>query len=203
MVHAPWGTFEELALGGAERALASASVASWLHLLDGAGGLRRTAPLLHEAGPVLEEPPPLSEEVALQWLETFAWQRVLLVLFLGPGRGVLELRPFDEDGLPLRLPTEPGMLVALRADRLWRLHSAPARRSYALSSFLVDARPWEVWDGGRQRCPCKRAASPTRHATTPSTTPQHRSRIPNAAFRRPAPRQALDIHGRTSTHPDM
>ena len=37
--------------------------------------------------------------------------------------GTLELQPFDEDGLPMRLATEPGMLVALRADLLYRRRS--------------------------------------------------------------------------------
>eukprot|EP00445_Apocalathium_hangoei_P022569 CAMPEP_0203899414 /NCGR_PEP_ID=MMETSP0359-20131031/41833_1 /ASSEMBLY_ACC=CAM_ASM_000338 /TAXON_ID=268821 /ORGANISM="Scrippsiella Hangoei, Strain SHTV-5" /LENGTH=1158 /DNA_ID=CAMNT_0050822657 /DNA_START=62 /DNA_END=3535 /DNA_ORIENTATION=+ len=108
-----------------------------LQWMVGAGcSLQHDEVLLHEAGVLRDEPPELTQEVTLRWLETFTWQRLLLVLFLGPGRGVLELQPFDEEGAPLRLHTEPGMLVVLRADQLWHRYSAPAG-NFALSCFVA------------------------------------------------------------------
>ncbi|CAK9034036.1 unnamed protein product [Durusdinium trenchii] len=82
--------------------------------------LERTPSLLHEAGAPEEDPPAMSEVEAQAWLPIFLRHQIMLILFLGPSRGTLELQPFDEDGHPMRLRTEPGMLVALQANGVWR-----------------------------------------------------------------------------------
>eukprot|EP00435_Cladocopium_sp_Y103_P040616 s1416_g11.t1 len=98
----------------------------------------RTAALLHEAGNQDQDPTAISEAEVQGWLPIFLRHQIMLILFLGPSRGTLELQPFDEEGLPMRLATEPGMLVALRADLLWRRYScAPGSTGYALSCFLL------------------------------------------------------------------
>lgn len=88
-------------------------------------GLQRGSLLLHETG-FVEDPPQLAENDSLKWLETFTWQRIALILFCGPARGVFELKPFDEDADAVRVHNEPGMLLALRADQLWQRFDAPA-----------------------------------------------------------------------------
>mmetsp|Transcript_59166 Transcript_59166/g.190309 ORF Transcript_59166/g.190309 Transcript_59166/m.190309 type:complete len:1000 (-) Transcript_59166:277-3276(-) len=60
----------------------------------------------------------------------------MVILFLGPGQGTLEMTPFDEESNVHRVQTEPGMMVVLRADALWHKHSVPGGGSYALSCFL-------------------------------------------------------------------
>eukprot|EP00930_Biecheleria_cincta_P033397 TRINITY_DN23131_c0_g1_i1.p1 TRINITY_DN23131_c0_g1~~TRINITY_DN23131_c0_g1_i1.p1 ORF type:complete len:894 (-),score=143.51 TRINITY_DN23131_c0_g1_i1:2-2683(-) len=98
----------------------------------------RSGAVVHEAGPVQDVLPALTEADASEWLGLFTQQRLMLILFLGPARGVLELQPFDEDGNPVRMHTEPGMLAVVRADLLWRRHSsAPGQKCYALSCFAL------------------------------------------------------------------
>jgi len=109
----------------------------------GARGTERTAGLVHEAGWAEDAPPTITEVEAQRWLPTFLRHQVMLILFLGPGRGVLELQPYDEDGHPFRLATEPGMLAIVRTDSLWRRFSCtPGAVSYSLSCFLVS--PGEI-----------------------------------------------------------
>eukprot|EP00439_Symbiodinium_sp_Y106_P044963 s594_g5.t1 len=109
----------------------------------GARGTERTAGLVHEAGWAEDAPPTITEVEAQRWLPTFLRHQVMLILFLGPGRGVLELQPYDEDGHPFRLATEPGMLATVRTDSLWRRFSCtPGAVSYSLSCFLVS--PGEI-----------------------------------------------------------
>ncbi|CAJ1442193.1 unnamed protein product [Effrenium voratum] len=117
--------------------------ASGLAACDSAGevGVRdaeRSPVLLHEASMADHEYPAITEVEAEAWLPIFLRQRLMLILFLGPGRGTLELQPYDEEGCPMRVATEPGMLCAVRADLLWRRFScAPGVHSYALSCFLL------------------------------------------------------------------
>lgn len=104
----------------------------------GVRSAERTAALLHEAGNLDQDPTAITEAEVQSWLPIFLRHQIMLILFLGPSRGTLELQPFDEEGLPMRLATEPGMLVALRADLLWRRYScAPGSTGYALSCFLL------------------------------------------------------------------
>jgi len=118
---------------------AADAIADSMQWLVGEGSsLRKTEAIVHEAGVQRGEPPELTQKVAIRWMETFQWQRLLLVVFLGPGRGVLELKPFDEDGALLRLPTEAGMMVALRSDQMWHRHGAPMG-NFALSCFLTQS----------------------------------------------------------------
>jgi len=79
----------------------------------------RTLALLHEVGEPSSEPTPMNEVVCDKWLNTFVQHRLMILLFLGPHEGILELQPFDEDGSEVyEVRTEPGMIVFLRADML-------------------------------------------------------------------------------------
>ncbi|OLP80618.1 Polyketide synthase PksL, partial [Symbiodinium microadriaticum] len=126
-------------LTGYAQGLSSSPSASGI----GARGTERTAGLLHEAGWAEDAPPAMTEVEAQRWLPTFLRHQLMLILFLGPGRGVLELQPYDEDGHPFRMATEPGMLAIVRTDSLWRRFSCtPGAVSYSLSCFLVS--PGEI-----------------------------------------------------------
>ena len=109
----------------------------------------RSNSTLHQVSTLDQDLPSLSEAEVQGWLPIFLRHQIMLILFLGPTRGTLELEPFDEEGLPMRLATEPGMLVALRADLLWRRYScAPGSTAYALSCFLLGSEA-----SGKQRTP--------------------------------------------------
>mmetsp|Transcript_76043 Transcript_76043/g.154402 ORF Transcript_76043/g.154402 Transcript_76043/m.154402 type:complete len:1159 (-) Transcript_76043:168-3644(-) len=96
----------------------------------------RTLGIVHEAGMLVQDPPKLSQDIVMKWMPVFVWQRIMMVLFLGPGKGTLELKPFDDECNIMRLISEPGMLVFIRADQLWHKHAAPGGNAYALSCFL-------------------------------------------------------------------
>mmetsp|Transcript_24537 Transcript_24537/g.70517 ORF Transcript_24537/g.70517 Transcript_24537/m.70517 type:complete len:1160 (-) Transcript_24537:68-3547(-) len=96
----------------------------------------RTPGLVHEAGMLAWDPPELQQDCVIKWLNTFIWHRIMLVLCLGPGKGTLEMTPFDEESNVHRVQTEAGMLVALRADMLWHKHSVPGAGTYVLTTFL-------------------------------------------------------------------
>mmetsp|Transcript_115611 Transcript_115611/g.258317 ORF Transcript_115611/g.258317 Transcript_115611/m.258317 type:complete len:1168 (+) Transcript_115611:165-3668(+) len=96
----------------------------------------RTLGLVHEAGMLTTDPPAIDRDTVMRWAPTFLWQRLMLVLFLGPNKGTLELELFDNAGDPLRLITEPGMLAVIRADQMWHRHSVPGGSAFALSCFV-------------------------------------------------------------------
>jgi polyketide synthase-associated protein len=101
----------------------------------------RTPGIIHESGVLLEDPPPMTEETCIKWMEPFVWQRFMMVLFLGPRGGMLELEPFEKDaGNALRVLTEAGMLIIFRSDLLRRKWGAPGCTGWALSAFLMQTK---------------------------------------------------------------
>ena len=56
----------------------------------------------------------MTEEHAEYWCKVFSCQRYQLLLFLGSGKGILELK--EMEGLEVHIASEAGLLVILRAD---------------------------------------------------------------------------------------
>jgi len=100
----------------------------------------RTAPFLHVAGDASEEEddaPALTEAEADKWLSVFVNQRLMLLLFLGPGKGHLELHPFRHEDSPLYVAsTEAGTVVVLRSDTITQRYYS-YERSVVLTSWLA------------------------------------------------------------------
>jgi len=120
----------------------------------------RTTSMLHRAGEAFdEEPAYLTEAAADAWLTQFVNHRLMLLYFLGPGEGLLELQPFHHTDTPAhKVTTQPGTVVVLRADSL--LHSFSAQRvSYSLTCWLnqdsLDAERRDYSDDAV--VPCARA----------------------------------------------
>nr|AQS99284.1 type I polyketide synthase [Gambierdiscus excentricus] len=65
----------------------------------------------------------LSEDTCMGWLSTFKMAKLMLLLFIGPHEGSLELTPCDDDSGTVQIPTRPGMMVILRYDALMRSHA--------------------------------------------------------------------------------
>mmetsp|Transcript_24516 Transcript_24516/g.68892 ORF Transcript_24516/g.68892 Transcript_24516/m.68892 type:complete len:999 (-) Transcript_24516:69-3065(-) len=97
----------------------------------------RTASMLHRSGEAFDDDAPALTEVAADtWLGQFVKQRLMVLYFLGPGDGKLELQPFrHEDAPPVEVPTTPGMVVVLRTDALLPKFSAP-KASLTLTCWL-------------------------------------------------------------------
>ncbi|CAE8614404.1 unnamed protein product, partial [Polarella glacialis] len=82
----------------------------------------------------------LTEASCSQWLDLFARHRLMLLFFLGPGAGLLELGVFGQaSGSRIQVRTRPNVLVVLRPDIVSRTHSAAVpgtERCFAYSRFL-------------------------------------------------------------------
>mmetsp|Transcript_48559 Transcript_48559/g.123645 ORF Transcript_48559/g.123645 Transcript_48559/m.123645 type:complete len:1178 (-) Transcript_48559:122-3655(-) len=74
--------------------------------------------LLEAGSQVVEEAPPLRADVAYEWISIFEVHRIMCLLFLGPGSGTLEMKPFDEDSGSHQVQIQPGTWVVLRVDVL-------------------------------------------------------------------------------------
>lgn len=98
----------------------------------------RTLGVIHKADENLrDEVASLSEREVTKWLSQFLRHRIMVLVFLGPSSGILELQPYaTEDTVPHEVHTEPGTMVILRPDILSHRHFATGK-SFALSSFFL------------------------------------------------------------------
>lgn len=100
----------------------------------------RTPGVLIETGDPSDDPPDMDNVVASKWLSILANAKLLVLHFLGPSWGTLELRVVGEDDMePYFVQTGPGMMVVLRADILMHEHTS-AQPSYVVSSFACGER---------------------------------------------------------------
>jgi len=114
----------------------------------------RSAGVLNRSGEAEEETPPLNELEVSKWQSQFLRHRLMVVIFLGPKPGNLELEPFDTaDAEPHAIKTQPGMMVLLRADKMSHKHSTSGD-SFALSSFyMTDVVKKRAPEGGWKLTP--------------------------------------------------
>jgi len=97
----------------------------------------RTLAVVHQAGEPDEDPARLTEKQVMKWLAQFLRHRLMVLVFLGPTSGTLELQPYStEDTALYEVPTPPGTIVVLRPDLMSHKHYAPGR-ALALSSFFL------------------------------------------------------------------
>nr|AQS99304.1 type I polyketide synthase [Gambierdiscus polynesiensis] len=58
----------------------------------------------------------LNMETCGFWMSLFFTAKLMIIYFLGPGDGKLELEPFDEESEPITIPTRPDLAIILRCD---------------------------------------------------------------------------------------
>jgi polyketide synthase-associated protein len=106
----------------------------------GLGISHRTNSIVHEAGAAEDDTPPLTEKVVTKWLVQFMTHRVMAILFLGPSKGTLEVRPYENDDTEaFEVRAVPGMLVLLRPDMLSHKYYAPGNAT-SMTSFYLTAQ---------------------------------------------------------------
>lgn len=99
----------------------------------------RTLGVVHQAGEPDEDEVPHTEKQVMKWLSQFMRHRLMVLIFLGPTSGMLELKPYEtEDTEVHQVSTPPGTMVVLRPDLMSHRHFAPGR-SFVLSSFFLAA----------------------------------------------------------------
>lgn len=116
----------------------------------------RSAGLLHEASPVTTSGTlELSEEQCCEWFGLFARNRIMVLLFLGPGDAQLELKAWEDSESDSESGSgsenearwaksvvqvlSPGDLVLIQAHLQPRLHAV--QRCFSLSCFLQEQQP--------------------------------------------------------------
>lgn len=93
--------------------------------------------VVHQAGEPGEERVPLNDKEVVRWLAQFVRHKVMIIVFLGPSTGTLEMRPYNtDDAETLDIITRPGTLVVLRPDLLSHKHFSNGR-SMAISAFFL------------------------------------------------------------------
>mmetsp|Transcript_94336 Transcript_94336/g.250533 ORF Transcript_94336/g.250533 Transcript_94336/m.250533 type:complete len:1041 (-) Transcript_94336:155-3277(-) len=90
----------------------------------------------------------LTEVSCSKWVSTFLSAKLMMVYFMGPGEGVLEMELIDDDAEPMSIKTRPDMLVILRSDVIQRKHVSTSS-DYALCSWIMmpcitGSRGWEA-----------------------------------------------------------
>ena len=99
--------------------------------------------LIHQAGEPGEERVPLTDKEVVRWLSQFLRHKVMIIIFLGPSTGTLEMKPYNtDDAETFEIQTYPGTLVVLRPDILSHKHFSNGR-SLAMSTFFLqgDRKP--------------------------------------------------------------
>jgi polyketide synthase-associated protein len=106
----------------------------------------RTKGLLVEGGSSSENAPALTEKACAKWMNIFLRHKLMMLLYLGPGNGSLQLRPYGEStedfGLDEEqdwtedIETHPGMLIILRADYLSHSHTS-SDQDYMLCTYVL------------------------------------------------------------------
>jgi polyketide synthase-associated protein len=115
-------------------------VAGFAYEIVGVDCESRTLGLVHETDTAINDAEALVEKEASMWLNTFVRSKITAVLCLGPTKGTLELRPFnDDEAEAIEIETTPGALIILRSDSIWHRHFAHGK-VYLLSCFLVEPR---------------------------------------------------------------
>lgn len=79
---------------------------------------------------------PLTEKVCAKWLNTYLRQKLMVLVFLGPSEGTLELQPYDGQSAPEELATKPGMIVIFRSDVMGCEHFSTGE-NYTLGCYSL------------------------------------------------------------------
>eukprot|EP00927_Polykrikos_kofoidii_P038815 TRINITY_DN33257_c0_g1_i1.p1 TRINITY_DN33257_c0_g1~~TRINITY_DN33257_c0_g1_i1.p1 ORF type:complete len:1086 (+),score=166.97 TRINITY_DN33257_c0_g1_i1:241-3498(+) len=99
----------------------------------------RSLALVHKSGEVLDDGKKLSEKEVSKWLTQFVRHRVMVLCFLGPDEGRLELCPYEPaDAISHQVCTFPGMIVVLRPDLLKYSHAPLDGSAVVMTSFFLE-----------------------------------------------------------------
>nr|AQS99258.1 type I polyketide synthase [Gambierdiscus excentricus] len=115
---------------------------------QGFRGMTISESLVVQGGEALEGTGELTEASCSKWASTFLSARLMMIYFMGPGDGTLELEPIDEDAEAMSIKTRPDMLVILRCDLVGRKHISSSS-DYTLCTWImlpsvVGNRGWEA-----------------------------------------------------------
>lgn len=98
----------------------------------------RSIGFLHQASdPDLEEAE-LTDQEASDWSAIFTSRKIMILVFLGPGKGTLEMQPYDDEANVSEITTVPGLVVVLRTDQLsFKFFCRGREATHVASSFML------------------------------------------------------------------
>lgn len=104
----------------------------------------RSVGLIHETTKAEQLPQELTEMEASNWNGTFASHRLMILFFLGPEEGLLELSLFGEEegySAPQVVTTGANTMVILRPDLISRAHTiSSSKKTFVFSCFVSSMR---------------------------------------------------------------
>jgi polyketide synthase-associated protein len=109
----------------------------------------KTLMTIHQGGESMGAAPEMTIEECRKWLNIFLRARIMLLTFLGPHEGTLELQLYsDPEALPVEIRTVPGMTVVLRCDLLAHRHFSSSS-DYTVSCWLLGPNVTGLGRGSR------------------------------------------------------
>jgi len=98
----------------------------------------RSVGFLHQASdPDLEEAE-LTDQEASDWSAIFTSRKILIMVCLGPGKGTLEMQPYDDEANVSEITTVPGLVVVLRTDQLsFKFFCRGREATHVATSFML------------------------------------------------------------------
>mmetsp|Transcript_40600 Transcript_40600/g.130623 ORF Transcript_40600/g.130623 Transcript_40600/m.130623 type:complete len:1023 (+) Transcript_40600:67-3135(+) len=100
----------------------------------------RSCCVFHKASEPAIEETDLVDSEANDWCSLFMTRKIIVILFLGPDRGTLELVPYDEDANPTDLATFPGQAVILRTDQMsFNFCTRGSKDNYIATCFMLQS----------------------------------------------------------------
>jgi len=110
------------------------------------GQLRCSKAAVLRGGETNDEIVEMSEQDCSMWLQTFTTAKLMVIFFLGPGEGTLELQPFDDESGAVEITSRSGRIVVLRADMLQHRHVSTIDDytvvCWITAAISVGARGW-------------------------------------------------------------
>nr|AQS99224.1 type I polyketide synthase [Gambierdiscus polynesiensis] len=117
----------------------------------------RSSAVVHLAGDAEDETPPLNEVAVSKWQSQFLRHRLMVVIFLGPKDGTLEMQPYDTDNAdPHQVKTQPGTAVVLRADTMSHRFAGAGEVLSISCFFMTEMIRKRAPQGGYQLIPAAR-----------------------------------------------
>ncbi|CAE8640536.1 unnamed protein product, partial [Polarella glacialis] len=87
--------------------------------------------------PELEEAELIDQE-ASDWSSIFTSRKIMIMVFLGPGKGTLEMQPYDDEANVTEITTAPGLVVVLRTDQLsFKFFCRGREATHVATSFML------------------------------------------------------------------
>lgn len=100
----------------------------------------RSPMVVHRGGLDMGVPSDMTVEELEKFISVFGRHVLMIMLFLGPGEGTLELEPFDDEAETQEIRTKPGTVVVLRADLMAHRHVPDGDDTVLTSWILIPAQ---------------------------------------------------------------